>query len=258
MLRVDIITLFPAMFSGYLGESIIQRARQKKLVRIEVADLRDYTRDRHRVVDDRPYGGGAGMVLKPEPLFAAVEDLRDGGARVILLSPRGKQYDQKLARRLSREDHLIFICGHYEGVDERVCRELVDEEISIGDYILTNGALPALVAVDSLVRLIPGVLGDPESSRDESFSGGRLEYPHYTRPRLFRGMEVPEILLSGDHGEVERWRRRRALEVTWRQRPDLLRSASLSEEEKNWLEEFQHPADQVTAPEKGKKDEFNR
>ena len=240
MLRVDIITLFPSMFSGYLGESIVKRACRKKLVRIEVVDLRDYTRDRHRVVDDRPYGGGAGMVLKPEPLFAAVEDLKTAAGRVILLSPRGKRYDQEQARRLSREDHLIFICGHYEGVDERVCRELVDEEISIGDYVLTNGALPALVVVDSLVRLIPGVLGDPESALDESFSEGRLEYPQYTRPELFRGMKVPEILLSGDHGKVAKWRRRQALAVTWRQRPDLIRVAELNEEEKIWLREFRN------------------
>ena len=230
------------MFSGYLGESIVKRARRKKLVRIEVVDLRGYTRDRHRVVDDRPYGGGAGMVLKPEPLFAAVEDLKSSAGRVILLSPRGKRYDQAEARRLAREEHLIFICGHYEGVDERVCRELVDEEISIGDYILTNGALPALVVVDSLVRLIPGVLGDPESSRDESFSEGRLEYPQYTRPEVFRGLKVPEVLLSGDHGEVDRWRRRQALAVTWRQRPDLIREPDLTPEEKSWLEELRGPA----------------
>ncbi len=238
MLRIDIITLFPSMFSGYLGESIVKRALQKGLVRIEVVDLRDYTRDRHRVVDDRPYGGGAGMVLKPEPLFAAVEDLKTAGGRVILLSPRGKRYDQKEARRLSGELHLIFICGHYEGVDERVCRELVDEEVSIGDYILTNGALPALVVVDSLVRLIPGVLGDPESSRDESFSEGRLEYPQFTRPEIFRGLKVPEVLLSGDHGEVDRWRRRQALALTWTQRPDLIREAFLTAEEKSWLKEI--------------------
>ena len=230
------------MFSGYLGESIVKRARRKKLVRIEVVDLRGYTRDRHRVVDDRPYGGGAGMVLKPEPLFAAVEDLKSSAGRVILLSPRGKRFDQAEARRLAREEHLIFICGHYEGVDERVCRELVDEEISIGDYILTNGALPALVVVDSLVRLIPGVLGDPESSRDESFSEGRLEYPQYTRPEVFRGLKVPEVLLSGDHGEVDRWRRRQALAVTWRQRPDLIREPDLTPEEKSWLEELRGPA----------------
>jgi len=230
------------MFSGYLGESIVKRARRKKPVRIEVVDLRGYTRDRHRVVDDRPYGGGAGMVLKPEPLFAAVEDLKSSAGRVILLSPRGKRSDQAEARRLAREEHLIFICGHYEGVDERVCRELVDEEISIGDYILTNGALPALVVVDSLVRLIPGVLGDPESSRDESFSEGRLEYPQYTRPEVFRGLKVPEVLLSGDHGEVDRWRRRQALAVTWRQRPDLIREPDLTPEEKSWLEELRGPA----------------
>jgi tRNA (guanine37-N1)-methyltransferase len=182
------------------------------------------------------------MVLKPEPLFAAVEDLKSSAGRVILLSPRGKRYDQAEARRLAREEHLIFICGHYEGVDERVCRELVDEEISIGDYILTNGALPALVVVDSLVRLIPGVLGDPESSRDESFSEGRLEYPQYTRPEVFRGLKVPEVLLSGDHGEVDRWRRRQALAVTWRQRPDLIREPDLTPEEKSWLEELRGPA----------------
>ena len=246
------------MFGGYLGESIIKRARRKKLVRIEVVDLRKYTRDRHRVVDDRPYGGGAGMVLKPEPLFAAVEDLKTAGCRVILLSPRGKPYNQQQVRLLSRREHLILICGHYEGVDERVCRGLVDEEISIGDYILTNGALPALVLVDTLIRLVPGVLGDPESPQDESFSGPRLEYPQYTRPEVFRGMKVPEVLLSGNHGEVDRWRRRQALAVTWRQRPDLIQGDGLSEEEKIWLEEFRRSSRSIGNPGKGNKDECNR
>ncbi|HOO78662.1 MAG TPA: tRNA (guanosine(37)-N1)-methyltransferase TrmD [bacterium] len=221
-IRIDIVTLFPGMFSGYLDESIVKRAREKGLVRFRIVNLREYTHDRHRTADDRPYGGGSGMVLKPEPIFEAIDDLASAESRVVLLSPRGVPYRQEAARRLSRERHLILICGHYEGVDERVREALVDEELSVGDYILTNGALPALVVADSLVRLVPGVLGDEESSLEESFSRGLLEYPHYTRPRVYRGREVPPVLLSGDHEAIARWRLERAREITRANRPDLL------------------------------------
>lgn len=237
-LQIDVITLFPGMFSGYLGESIIKRAREKKLVSIRIVNLRDYTHDRHRTVDDRPYGGGAGMVIKPQPLFEAVEAARTPGAKVILLSPRGKLFNQQNAQKLSRKKHLILICGHYEGVDERVREALVDEEISIGDYILTGGALPALLVMDSVIRLVPGVLGDPTSCVEESFSNGRLEYPHYTRPASFRGMKVPRVLLSGNHEKIACWRQKQALATTWRCRPELLRKVRLTDQEKIWLEEM--------------------
>ena len=222
-MQIDIITLFPGMFAGFLTESIIKRAQEKGAVSLGVIDLRDYTHDRHRTADDRPYGGGAGMVLKVEPLFEAVESLKTSDSTVILLSPRGEPFDQAKAGYLSRSEHLILICGHYEGVDERVCSSLVDEEISIGDYILTGGELPAMVVADSVIRLIPGVLGDPDSSADESFSKGRLEYPHYTRPSEYRGMAVPGVLLSGNHGEVARWREEQSFLMTCRRRPDLIK-----------------------------------
>jgi tRNA (guanine37-N1)-methyltransferase len=237
--RIDIVTLFPRICEEYVGESILKRAGEQGLAEIRVVNLRDYTRDRHRTADDRPYGGGAGMVLKAEPLFAAVEDLKTPSARVILLSPRGRIFDQKAALRLSRGKHLILIAGRYEGVDERVGEYLVDEEISIGDYILTGGELPALAVADSVVRLLPGVLGDPESAIDESFAQGRLEYPQYTRPEEYRGMAVPEILLSGDHQAVARWRARQALLLTLKRRPDLLGKHPPDDEEKKWLEEIQ-------------------
>ncbi len=236
--QIDVITLFPGIFAGCLGESIIKRAREKNLVDIRVVNLRDYTHDRHRTADDRPYGGGAGMVLKPQPLFEAVEDLKTAGARVILLSPRGSAFSQRKAEELSREKHLILICGRYEGIDERVREGLVDEEISVGDYILTGGELPAMLVFDSVVRLIPGVLGDPESCVDESFSEGRLEYPHYTRPPDFRGMKVPEVLLSGNHQEVDNWRRKKSLEITYLRRPELLRESPPTVREEGWLEEI--------------------
>lgn len=231
-MQIDIITLFPGMFAGFLTESIIKRAQEKGVVNIGVIDLRDYTHDRHRTADDRPYGGGAGMVLKVEPLFEAVEALKTPESTVILLSPRGEPFGQAKAGYLSRRDHLILICGHYEGVDERVCSALVDEEISIGDYILTGGELPAMVVADSVIRLIPGVLGDPDSSVDESFSKGRLEYPHYTRPSEYRGMAVPGVLLSGDHGEVARWREEQSFITTSRRRPDLIEEFPPTEKEK--------------------------
>ncbi|MYD74343.1 MAG: tRNA (guanosine(37)-N1)-methyltransferase TrmD [Chloroflexi bacterium] len=223
-MRIDVITIFPPLLAGAFEHSIIRRARDREIVELHVHDLRDYTDDRHRTVDDYPYGGGAGMVMKPEPWFRAVEALRnqDNPGHAVLLSPQGQRLDQALARRLAREDRLIILCGRYEGVDERVREHLVDEEISIGDYVLSGGEPAAVVLVDALVRLQPGALGSPQSTVEESFSAGLLEYPQYTRPPEFRGWRVPDVLLSGDHGAVERWRRERQIERTRARRPDLL------------------------------------
>ena len=221
-MKIDVLTLFPGMFPGPLDESIIKRACESGRLRLGIHDLRDYTHDRHRTVDDRPFGGGPGMLIKPEPLFEAVEDLRDEKTRVILTSPAGRPFRQQIARELAAEEHLLLVCGSYEGFDERVRERLADDEISIGDYVLTNGALPAMVVIDAVARLLPGVLGDDESSADESFSDRLLEYPQYTRPAEFRGMSVPEVLLSGDHAAIEQWRREQARERTAQRRPDLL------------------------------------
>ncbi len=222
-LRVDIITVFPGMLDGFLNESILKRAAGKGLVRVRGIDLREFTRDAHRTTDDRPYGGGPGMVMKPEPIFEAFESLGAEGARCLLMSPRGRRFDQKLAVELSRAEHLVVICGHYEGVDERVRLGLHAEEVSIGDYILTNGVLAAAVIVDAVVRLLPGALGCGDSAADESFADGYLEYPQYTRPPEYRGMRVPDVLLSGNHDEIRRWRRCRAEAETREKRPDLLK-----------------------------------
>jgi tRNA (guanine37-N1)-methyltransferase len=222
-MKIDVLTLFPAMFAGPLDESIIKRARQKGFLDLKIHDLRDWTHDRHRTVDDRPFGGGPGMLLKPEPLFAAVESLKREKTRVILFSPSGRKFDQSIARELAQQEDLLLITGHYEGFDERVREALVDDELSIGDYVLTNGALPAMIVVDAVTRLLPGVLGDDESSHDESFSHGLLEYPQYTRPAEFRGMKVPDVLLSGNHAEIEKWRREQAQVQTQARRPDLLK-----------------------------------
>ncbi len=221
-LKMDVITIFPRMLDGVLGESMLKRAAQAGHIAVRTINLRDFTQDAHRTTDDRPYGGGPGMVMKPDPLFRAVESVREPDARVILMTPQGRRFDQAYARELAQADHLIFVCGHYEGVDERVREALVTDEISIGDYVLTNGVLPAAVVIDAVTRLIPGVLGHDESAKDESFSNGLLEYPQYTRPPEYRGMSVPEVLLSGDHEAVKAWRLRRAKERTGRRRPDLL------------------------------------
>jgi tRNA (guanine37-N1)-methyltransferase len=221
-MQIDLLTLFPRIFEGPLDESILQRARQRRLVEIRMHNLRDFTHDKHRVVDDKPYGGGQGMLMKPEPIFEAVEKLRRADSCVVLMSPQGARLTQALAGAFSQRAHLIIICGHYEGVDERVREALVDQEISIGDYVLTNGALAAAVFVDAVVRLVPGVLGDEQSARDDSFADGLLEYPQYTRPPEFRGMRVPEVLLSGDHGAIARWRAEQARQRTRQRRPDLL------------------------------------
>jgi len=221
-MKIDVLTLFPGMFAGPVDESIIKRARQKGLLDLQIHDLRNWTHDRHRTVDDRPFGGGPGMLLKPEPLFEAIESLRREKTRVILFSPAGRKFDQAIARELAQLEDLLLVTGHYEGVDERVRDALVQDELSVGDYVLTNGALPAMIVIDAVTRLLPGALGDDDSSRDESFSHGLLEYPQYTRPAEFRGMKVPDVLLSGNHAEIEKWRREQARLQTQKRRPDLL------------------------------------
>lgn len=222
-MKIDVLTLFPAMFAGPLDESIVKRARESGLLDLKIHNLRDWTHDRHKTVDDRPFGGGPGMLLKAEPLFEAIESLQREKTRVVLLSPSGRKFNQSIARELAQSDDLLLVCGSYEGFDERVREALADDELSIGDYVLTNGALPAMVVIDAVTRLLPGVLGDDESSHDESFSHGLLEYPQYTRPAEFRGMKVPEMLLSGNHAEIEKWRREQAQVRTEKQRPDLLK-----------------------------------
>jgi tRNA (guanine37-N1)-methyltransferase len=220
--KIDVLTLFPAMFAGPLDESIIKRAREAGLLDLKIHQLRDYAHDKHRTVDDRPFGGGPGMLLKPEPIFEAVEKLRREQTRIVLLCPSGRPFNQAVARELAQVDDLLLVTGHYEGFDERVREQLADDELSIGDYVLTNGALPAMVLIDAVVRLLPGVLGDDESSKDESFSQALLEYPQYTRPAEFRGMKVPDVLLSGNHAEIARWRSEHARLRTKERRPDLM------------------------------------
>jgi tRNA (guanine37-N1)-methyltransferase len=224
-MRIDILTIFPKMFDPVLNESILKRAQAKGKVKFCVHDLRDYTDDKHRKVDDRPFGGGSGMLMRPEPIFNAIGRIKSKAkkTKVILLSPQGKKLTQEIAKSLSREPGVTLICGHYEGIDERVGQKLVDEEISIGDYVLTGGELPAMVLIDTIVRLIPGVLGDKNSLNFESFEGNLLEHPHYTRPAVFRKMRVPEVLLSGDHKKIEVWRKKEALSRTKNRRPDLLK-----------------------------------
>jgi tRNA (guanine37-N1)-methyltransferase len=238
-MRIDIVTLFPGMVEPVVAESILGRARTRGLVDIRVVNLRDYAEGRHRITDDYQFGGGGGMVLKPEPLFAAVEALRTPGARVILTDPRGRRFTQEVAAELTHVAHLILLAGRYEGVDERVGAGLADEMISIGDYVLTGGELPALVIADAVTRLRPGVLGAEGAAERESFASGLLEPPQYTRPEEFRGAKVPGVLLSGDHARIARWRRLQALYMTWRRRPDLLVTATLDADEKDWIERFE-------------------
>ncbi|MDA1273708.1 MAG: tRNA (guanosine(37)-N1)-methyltransferase TrmD [Verrucomicrobia bacterium] len=221
-MKIDVLTLFPGMFFGPLDESIIKRARERKLLELSIHNLRDYTHDRHRTVDDKPFGGGPGMLLKPEPIFEAIEDLASDDTHVILLTPAGRKLNQELVRELSALSHILLVCGSYEGFDERIRESLADDEISVGDYVLTNGALPAMITIDAVTRLLPGALGDQESASDESFSFGVLEYPQYTRPAEFRGMKVPDVLLSGHHAEITKWRREQAQLRTAERRPDLL------------------------------------
>jgi tRNA (guanine37-N1)-methyltransferase len=240
-MRIDILTLFPQMFDGLLNCSIIGRAIEHGLVEIKLHDIRAYTHDKHHIVDDYPYGGGAGMVLKPEPIFEAVDDIKGelglSSVSTILLSPQGRLFNQEIARKLAGYRNLILICGHYEGVDERVAEHLVSDEISIGDYLLSGGEAAAMVVVDCVIRLLPGVLGSEASLVEDSHIEGLLEYPQYTRPAVYRGWAVPEILLSGDHGEIARWRRQQSLLRTAKRRPDLIEKAVLSREDKRLLRE---------------------
>lgn len=234
----EILTTFPGIIEAVAGESIIRRARDKGLVEVEAVNLRDFTSDKHKTTDDSPFGGGPGMVMKPEPVFDAVDALisrRPGKAKIVLLTPQGERFDQAKAEQLARENHIIMICGRYEGVDERIRRHLVTDEMSIGDYVLTGGELAAMVVVDAVARLVPGVLGDESSAESESFSSGLLEYPQYTRPAQYREYSVPEVLVSGNHKEIEKWRREHSLRRTLERRPDLLNSAPLTEEDRRTL-----------------------
>jgi tRNA (guanine37-N1)-methyltransferase len=241
-LRIDLVTIFPRMVEGPLGEGIVARAREAGLVELRVHDLRDFTDDRHRTVDDAPFGGGPGMVMKAEPFYAAVEAIWPEGRgpqdAIVLLSPRGRRFDQASARRYAALGRLMLLGGRYEGVDERVAEGLASEELSLGDFVLTGGEVAALAVVEAAVRLLPGALGDEGSAAADSFEGGRLDWPHYTRPAVVRGRGVPEVLLSGDHGRIRRWRRREALRATRERRPDLLASASLEAEEKALIAEI--------------------
>ncbi len=240
-MRIDIITLFPSMFRGPFDESIIKRARKKGILEINFHNLRDFTDDRHRTVDDLPYGGGAGMVMKPEPLFRAVEKVKEEKRfswKVILLSPQGQPFAQEKAKELAQEEGLIFICGHYEGVDERVREHLIDEELSLGDFVLTGGELAAMVIVDAIARMLPQVLGCKDSVREDSFYQTLLDYPHYTRPPEFRGWKVPGVLISGNHQKIREWRKKKKLENTFKKRRDLLKTAKLSREEEEMLEQI--------------------
>jgi tRNA (guanine37-N1)-methyltransferase len=251
-MQFDIFTLFPEMFAGVFSYSIIQRAQTMGLVQIDLHNIRDYARDKHQMTDDTPYGGGGGMVMKPDPIFYAVEHVLDyvvpdtgyiadpqaGRPPIILLSPQGQVFNQSLAQKLSQYPRLLLLCGRYEGVDERVVQYLVTDQISIGDYVLSGGEIPAMVIVDALVRLIPGVLGDPGATADDSHATGLLEYPHYTRPAEFKGRGIPNILTSGDHGKVAQWRRQQALRRTLAWRPDLLETASLTEADREFLEKL--------------------
>jgi len=238
-MRIDVLTLFPAMFSAYLGESILQRAQTAGLISLRIHDIRDYASGKHRVTDETPYGGGGGMILKPEPIFKAVDAVvgaeQGKQPKVILLSPQGRLLSHALAVELAAEPWLLFLCGRYEGIDERVREHLVDDEISIGDYVLTGGELAALVTIDALARHIPGVLGDEDAAEHDSYSNGLLEGPHYTRPATFRGWSVPELLRSGHTGKIKRWRREASLRQTWNRRPDLLLTAELDEADKLFL-----------------------
>lgn len=242
-MHIDILTLFPEMFHGVMESSILKKAADKEQFSYQLVDFRDYSTHKHKKVDDYPYGGGAGMVLTPQPIFDAVETVKKEKAsrpRVVLLCPQGETYTQGKAEELAQEDHLIFICGHYEGYDERIREHLVTDEISIGDYVLTGGELGAMVVIDSVVRLLPEALGNEESAQQDSFSTGLLEYPHYTRPFDFRGLKVPDILLSGNHANIETWRRKESLKRTSQRRPDLLENHALNEADKKILQEIKN------------------
>jgi tRNA (guanine37-N1)-methyltransferase len=238
-MRFDIITIFPDMFTGFLSGGVLKKAVEKGLIEVAVHDLREYTRDKHKQVDDRPFGGSPGMVMKPEPIFRAVDAVkRSDKAAICLLSPQGKRFSSIEAENLAEQDQVVLICGRYEGVDERVAENCATEEISIGDYVLTGGEPAAMVLIDAIARFVPGVVGKPESVENESFSQGRLDYPQYTRPRTYRGLKVPELLFSGDHHKIDRWRRKKALEKTRRFRPAMLKKNGLSQKDKDILNEI--------------------
>ncbi|WP_212949049.1 tRNA (guanosine(37)-N1)-methyltransferase TrmD [Paenibacillus cookii] len=242
-MKVDVLTLFPEMMDGVFRASILGKAQEKGIVSLNAINFREYSNSKHGTVDDTPYGGGGGMVLKPEPIFSAVEDLVSRTSttpRIILMCPQGDTFTQRKAEEFAKEEHLIFICGHYEGYDERIREHLVTDELSIGDYVLTGGELPAMVAIDSIVRLLPGVLGNETSAVTDSFSTGLLEYPHYTRPAEFRGWKVPDILLSGHHANIELWRREQALKRTLERRPDLLDKVELTDQDRQFLKQLQN------------------
>lgn len=255
-MRFDIFTLLPEVFEPYISVSILQRARQRGLVEIHLHNIRNWTTDKHQTTDDEPYGGGGGMVMKPEPIFTAVESVLGAPppCPVILLTPQGRLFTQKIAQELAQFPRLALICGRYEGVDERVRQHLATDEISIGDYVLTGGELAAMVVIDAVIRPLPGVLGDPEGAADDSHAMGLLEYPHYTRPAEFRGWKVPDVLLSGDHGRIARWRREQAILRTFQRRPDLLTQANLSDKERAFLESLRQASNPFHA-EQGDNDE---
>ncbi|NMH72292.1 tRNA (guanosine(37)-N1)-methyltransferase TrmD [Bacillus sp. RO2] len=242
-MKIDILSIFPEMFTGVLGSSILKKAADKGAVQYSVTDFREFADNKHKTVDDYPYGGGAGMVLKAQPIFDAVSSLTETKPsskkpRVILMCPQGERYTQKKAEELAQEEHLIFICGHYEGYDERIREHVVTDEISIGDYVLTGGELASMVIVDSVVRLLPDVLGKAASHEQDSFSTGLLEHPHYTRPADFRGMKVPDVLISGNHAHIEEWRTKESIRRTWNRRPDLFDEYPLTDQQQKWLEEI--------------------
>ncbi|MFD4489581.1 tRNA (guanosine(37)-N1)-methyltransferase TrmD [Lysinibacillus fusiformis] len=240
-MNIHVLSLFPDMFSGVFGASILKKAQEKDAVKLEVTDIRTFSGNKHNQVDDYPYGGGAGMVLKPEPMFSAVEAICAGKQpRIILMCPQGERFTQKKAEELSQEKELVFLCGHYEGYDERIRQHLVTDEISIGDFVLTGGELGAMTVIDSVVRLLPGVLGQEDSHVQDSFSTGLLEHPHYTRPAEFRGMKVPDVLLSGNHAKIEQWREEQSLKRTFERRPDLLDQYPLTDKQKLYLEKLKN------------------
>jgi len=236
-MKIHVLSLFPDMFTGVFGSSILKKAQEKEAVSLAVSDIRDFSQNKHKQVDDYPYGGGAGMVLKPEPMFQAVESITEGRKpRIILMCPQGERFTQKKAEELAQEEELVFLCGHYEGYDERIREFLVTDEISIGDFVLTGGELPAMTVIDAVVRLLPGVLGQQDSHIHDSFSTGMLEHPHYTRPADFRGMKVPDVLMSGNHANIDKWREQESLKRTFERRPDLLEQMELTREQKVYIE----------------------
>lgn len=255
-MQFEVFTLLPEVFLSYLEISIIKRARERGLINVRVHNIRDYTHDKHHMTDDTPYGGGGGMVMKPEPVFEAIESVlglnsnqtppdADPNIPIILLTPQGRVFNQNIAQELSQHPHIVLLCGRYEGIDERIREHLVTDEISIGDYVLTGGELPALILIDAIARLLPDVLGDPTGAQDDSHAMGLLEYPHYTRPPEFRGWKAPDVLLSGDHAKIEKWRREQALLRTFKKRPDMLEKTELSKEDKKFVESLKHALSNV-------------